>query len=253
VFVVTGGGSGIGRALAHSLALRGKEVLVIGRRHEPLVETAAFSPLISLLCADVASTKGRSIIMEHLKKTPEITGLINNAGTIEPIISLDRISEEDWQQALAINLTAPLFLSQQLLDKLTDGRVLNMGSATAYLPIEAWASYCVSKSALSMLTRCWQLESKKTAFASVMPGIIDTNMQLIIRESENGSEKDRTFYKTLQRENRLVKTEVAAAFLTWLLLDISVKEYTSKEWDIYDASHHPAWLVSPHIVPHWDI
>lgn len=66
MFVVTGGGSGIGRALTHSLAMRGKKVLIIGRRLDALTETASFSPLISVCCADITSQSGRQDILAHL-------------------------------------------------------------------------------------------------------------------------------------------------------------------------------------------
>jgi benzil reductase ((S)-benzoin forming) len=83
VFIVTGGGSGIGRALAHALAVRNKPVLIIGRREEFLIDTASFSPLISYLCADVSTDQGRKFILNHLNSVQLIDGLIHNAGTID--------------------------------------------------------------------------------------------------------------------------------------------------------------------------
>jgi benzil reductase ((S)-benzoin forming) len=62
------------------------------------------------------------------------------------------------------------------------------------------------------------------------------------------SEKN-DFFKRLKREHRLLSPETVAAFLCWLLLDTQTKEYVAKEWDIYDASHHSAWLVPPCSVP----
>jgi NAD(P)-dependent dehydrogenase (short-subunit alcohol dehydrogenase family) len=254
VFVITGGGSGIGRALAHALANRNKKVLVIGRRAHLLQETAKASPLITPFCADVSTREGRISIIEYLAPTKAIEGLVHNAGLIEPIVPIDMIDEASWQQVMAVNVEAPLFLTQHLRDKLTKGRLLTMGSAVAYFPVIGWSAYCVSKAALSMLTRCWQLECSEMATASVMPGIIDTPMQAQVRQASPSSmEPDKLdFYHRLKKEGRLVSPETVALFLCWLLLDIDKTTYVSKEWDIYDETHHHAWLKPPYTVPAWE-
>lgn len=248
MYIVTGGGSGIGRELAHALASRGKDVLIIGRRKQALIETAS-SPHITYLVADVSTSSGRQCIYEYLKNTPTLEGLIHNAGVVEPMVAVTAIDEIDWRQVMATNLEAPLFITQLLREKLTGGRVLNMGSGAAYFPIAGWVAYCVSKAGLSMLTRCWQLECKDMAVASVMPGIIDTDMQAKIRHASHMEADKQNFFKQLYETHRLLKPATVALFLCWLLLDIDQEAYVSKEWDIYDKTHHHAWLIPPHTVP----
>lgn len=252
MYIITGGGSGIGRALAHALVQRGKSVLIVGRREASLQETAASSSLIDYVCADVSNASGLDKITEHCAALPRIDGLINNAGTLEPIGSVKNITAQDWQQAFNTNLNPALFLSQKLYDKLSQGRVLNISSGAAHFAIKGWAAYCVSKAALSMLTRCFQEESDSVAFASVMPGIIDTNMQAMARSDKNMDPYQHHFYNKLKQDNRLISVETVAAFLSWLLLDIDKQDYVAKEWDIYDVSHHKHWLKPPHQVLHWD-
>lgn len=252
MFIITGGGSGIGKALALALAKRGKSVLIVGRREHLLQETVSLSSLINYLCADVSSGEGIQSIKKFVDKTPHIEGLINNAGSLKPVVALKDMKIEEWHQTLKTNLDAPLFLSQMLLDKLTNGRVLNIGSGAAYFAIKGWAAYCVSKAALAMLTQCWQLESSSVAFASVKPGIIDTDMQALAREGSNMDPEHVAFYRRLKENHRLVATETLAEFLTWLLLDIDQDTYVSQEWDIYDTAHHADWLRPPHQVLHWD-
>ena len=249
MFVVTGGGSGIGRALAVALAARGKSVLIVGRHEGGLVETTLFSPLIDYFCADLSVPEGRQALKTRLQDVPSIHGLIHNAGIIEPIVPASDIDDASWHQCMATNVDAPLFLTQLLLAKLVNGRVLNISSGAAHFPVVGWTAYCVSKAALSMLTRCWQLESTQTAFASVMPGIIDTDMQAQIRASTDMNPEKTAFFKRLKDENRLLTPETVAVFLCWLLLDIDTPEYVSKEWDIYDTRHHSAWLIPPNSVP----
>jgi benzil reductase ((S)-benzoin forming) len=252
VIVITGGGSGIGRALAFSLVKRNQSVLIIGRREKLLHETATFSTNIRYFCADVSTQEGLESIKNHLHDTPHIKALVNNAGTLSPLALMRDIEPQSWQHTLNTNLNPALFLPQMLYDKLVNGRVLNIGSGAAYFAIKGWAAYCVSKAALSMLTNCWQAESDSVAFANVMPGIIDTKMQVLARSNVNPDPHQTNFYKRLKDHNRLVSPETVAEFLAWLLLDIEKKMYISKEWDIYDTNHHEAWLKPPHQVLHWD-
>ena len=252
MFVVTGGGSGIGQALAHALAARNKTVLIVGRREASLIQTAAFSSLIDYVCADVSTHEGRQAIMDKLSEEVTLDGLVHNAGIIDPISPLARLDEAAWRQVMATNVDAPLFLSQLLLDKLVNGRVLHISSGAAHFPVAGWGAYCTSKAALSMLTRCWQLESERVAFASVMPGIIDTNMQAQIRQASCMDPEKLDFFKALKQERQLLSAATVASFLCWLLLDSDKALYVSKEWDIYDKTHHPEWLVSPHSVPSWE-
>lgn len=252
MFVVTGGGSGIGQALATALAMRGRSVLIVGRREQALVETASVSPLIQYFCADLAVSAERQRLVTYLNQVPKLDGLIHNAGVIEPLSPLSDVSESAWHHCLATNLDAPLFLTQALIPKLTHSRVLHIGSGAAYFPVASWAPYCVSKAALSMLTRCWQLECENIAFASVMPGIIDTNMQTMIRASETMQPQKHAFFMQLKQNQQLLTPETVAVFLCWLLLELDAIEYATREWDIYDKSHHHAWLVAPHVVPEFE-
>ncbi|MDF1757257.1 MAG: SDR family NAD(P)-dependent oxidoreductase [Legionellaceae bacterium] len=252
MYILTGGGSGLGRCLASSLANRGQDVLIVGRHKERLMDVANISERIHFYCADITKSKDRSKIISLMTDRNKINGLINCAGVIRPIEPIVNISEENWRSCMATNLDAPLFLSQGLKDKLQNGRILNIGSAVAYFPVVGWSAYCVSKAGLSMLTKCWQIEDNSVAMASVMPGIIDTDMQREIRESNFMEAEKRDYFLRLQKEKKLLKPEVVASFLTWLLLDIDRETYISQEWDIYDKSHHSKWLNSPHIVPDID-
>lgn len=252
MFIITGGGSGIGRALAIALAQRGQSVIITGRRVEALQQTAAQDDHISYIQADVSHEEGRDVLIDYLGRFKQFSGLIHNAGTIDPIASMTDITLTQFRQAMATNVEAPLRLSQTLLPKLNGGRVLHIGSGAAYFPVKGWATYCTSKAALSMLTQSWQLECSDPAFASVMPGIIDTPMQAEIRQSSVMDPDKLSFFKELKDSNRLLSPSTVALFLTWLLLDVDANTYVSKEWDIYDEIHHRHWLKTPHQVPKFE-
>jgi benzil reductase ((S)-benzoin forming) len=249
LFIVTGGGSGIGKALAVELAHRGEVVLIVGRRQSILDEVASMSSSISSLQADVSTEEGRALVENQVAKVPRIKALVHNAGTVEPFARLGEIQTKDWLQAFATNVEPALFLTQQLSSKLIGGRVLNISSGAIYYPIPGCATYCATKAALSMLTKCWQLEEQRFLTTSVLPGISDTAMFASIRHSDLLPTTNSDFYKQLYDNQRIIKPEVVALFLSWLLIDCNADDYQSKEWDIYDTTHHNEWLKPPHTVP----
>ena len=249
MFVITGGGSGLGRALALELAKRKQSVLIVGRNEQALQDTAQHAELIEYCCADVSVASGRALITQTLAQYTQILGLIHNAGIIDPIQSMSQITEKAWRTCMATNLEAPLFLTQALLPRLTDARVLHIGSGAAYFPIKGWSAYCTSKAALAMLTRSWQLEEPSMLVTSVMPGIIDTAMQSTIRYAQCMDPEKHTFFCDLKASERLLSPETVAVFLAWLLLEVSPEQYVAQEWDIYDTSHHASWLRPPCRVP----
>jgi benzil reductase ((S)-benzoin forming) len=252
MFIITGGSRGIGAALAASLAQAKQTVLIIGRSEATLQAVAEASTHIQCLCADVASKEGRDSIKNHLKNTSKIKGLIHNAGMIEPIQSIKTLPEKAWRDIMTTNLDAPFLLTQALHTQLIGGRVLHIGSAVAYFPVQGWTPYCVSKAGLAMLTQCLQLECPEIATASVMPGIVATHMQATIRASDDQAPDKRQFFQDLKDKQQLITPETVASFLTWLLLKTEQSRYIAKEWDIYDTSHHVEWLKNPHRVPTWD-
>ncbi|MCC5792206.1 MAG: SDR family NAD(P)-dependent oxidoreductase [Legionellaceae bacterium] len=252
MYLITGGGSGIGQALAWALADRNKAVLIVGRREQALRETAEHRPTIRYCVADVAQAVGRQKLLSELQHCTALDALVNNAGIIEPIAPLAEIGEAEWQRLMATNVDAPLFLTQALLPKLRQGRVLQMGSGAAYFPVVGWGAYCSSKAALSIITRVWQAECPDMAIASVMPGIIDTAMQATIRHSGAMATDKQAFFTDLKEKGQLLDCDTVAAFLCWLLLDTPLERFRSQEWDIYDREHHRHWLVPPHRLVHWE-
>lgn len=251
MFIISGGGSGIGKALALALAERGKKVLIIGRRESLLREVSSKYLSIDYFSADLSRAEDREAIAEFLENEPSITALINNAGIIDPMLPLKNMGLSDWRKVMATNVEAPLFLTQKLFSKLKGGRVLNIGSGLAHFPAAGLSAYCVSKAALNMLTGCWQLETQEVAISSVMPGIVETHMQDLLRTTREIDQKSHQFYNQLKNMNQLVSAETVAAFLCWLLLDLPVEQYVAEEWDIYDQKHHSSWLTPPHKVPNW--
>ena len=251
MFIITGGGSGIGRALALELAKLGKKVLIVGRDLQKLEAVTSENSNIKSLRADVATVDGRNIVKDFVQEQL-VEGLVHNAGVIQPIAPITEIEIADWHKCMATNLDAPLFLTQALLQNLTGGRVLHIGSGAAHFSVTGWTAYCVSKAALFRLTESWQMEVDSISVSSVKPGIIDTAMQKEIREADNMAPNKQDFFLRLHAENKLISPEVVASFLAWLLLEVDKEQYVATEWDIYDGSHHKAWLPEGEVVPEID-
>lgn len=231
--IVTGGGTGIGRALARALAARGLQVVIVGRREQPLEETRAVAPqAIHAVAADVTRREGRAAVVNALPAGARLRCLVHNAGVVTPIGPLSEVEEGAWRDTMAINLDAPLFLTQALLEPLRGGRSLHISSGAAHHPYRGWGAYCTSKAGLYMLYQVLrtELEPFNIGVGSVRPGVVDTPMQELIRGQTAERFPDVQRFLDLKREGRLIEPEPLAQFLCWLLLDCDAQTYSQKEW-----------------------
>lgn len=242
--VITGGGSGLGQALAWEFAQLNFQVYIIGRRSIVLTETQSrFPEHIHIIVADVSSQTGRQLISEELKNINHIDYLIHNAGTVEPISPLAEINEQQLQQTLATNCLGPLFLTQLLLPKLKNSRILHTSSLWAHQAASNFGSYCISKAAFYMSKEVLNLELSNSGilFGSASPGIVDTPMQETMRKSEKSGMLKKYFIQSKEQAH-IIAPKVSAKFFRYLLLETTAAEFTQGEWYIYDIKHHKHWL-----------
>lgn len=246
-YVITGGGSGIGQALSWKLAEQGANVIIVGRREAALKKTRlCFPEKITAISADLSQESGRKKVVTTLQtlKINKIEALIHGAGIVQPIAPLTEISLDAWRLIQAINVEAPLFLTQQLLPQLVNGKVLIISTQVAHVAQPCLGAYCVSKAAAYMLSQCfnadWQALNIHTT--TMTPGIVDTSMFADIVASSSIPEANRQFYQQVIEKNIWIKPEVAACFIQWLLCSLDATTFSSKEWDIYDTQHHGQWV-----------
>ncbi|MCW2916170.1 MAG: ketoreductase [Actinomycetia bacterium] len=175
--LITGGGTGIGRATARQFAAAGAEVLIIGRTAERLAETAKEHPRIRTFVADVASPDApAAIVAAALDAFGRIDVLVNNAAITRPA-PLGAIDRKVAEEQLATNLLAPVFLTQHALPHLEDGGTIV--NVTSNPPHYGWANnsiYGSTKVALDFLTHTWAVElaHRGIRVVSVAPGITAT-------------------------------------------------------------------------------
>ncbi|WP_169948124.1 SDR family NAD(P)-dependent oxidoreductase [Microbispora sp. H11081] len=160
VVVVTGAGSGIGRAAALAFARAGAQVLGVGRRAHALEETARQHPGVAVLAADLrAADAPETIVRTAADRWGRVDVLVNNAGatTIMPLAETTAARVTDL---FDLNVTAPSLLARAALPHLreTRGSIVNISSTYGHRPLPGGAHYAASKAAIEQLTRSWALE-----------------------------------------------------------------------------------------------
>lgn len=167
VALVTGAGSGIGRAVAVGFAADGFAVVLAGRRTEALAETASSITTDSLVqptdVSDVASVDALFAAIDE--RFGRLDLLFNNAGVGAPAVPLDELSLEHWRRAVDTNLTGSFLCAQRAMGMMKrqvppGGRIINNGSISAHTPRPDSAPYTATKHAITGLTKSIALDGR---------------------------------------------------------------------------------------------
>lgn len=234
IALITGAGSGIGRALSIELSKNFDcRILAIGRRKEPLQETAArCAGSCEIVSADLSLAEGRNKIVSALGDR-HLDYLVQNAAILQPVQSLMEIASNDWQKHLDINLSGPLFLTQLLVQNLIGGRILHISSGAAHSAYAGWGAYCTSKAAFYMLHQVLkeELAAQQIAVGSVRPGVVQTPMQQRVRESDPMAFPQLERFQQLHEQRKLADPAEVAIFLANLLANTSKEKFMAREYD----------------------
>ncbi len=187
VAVVTGASRGIGRALAVGLGAAGASVVAAARDLEACEATAAEIEAIggSALAwrADIADRSSHEpLVAAAVEHFGRLDVLVNNAGLLRPHLTT-RVSEEELDQLLAVNLKGPLFLSVAALEALAasgHGSIVNVGALGATQPMEGIGAYCATKAAMANWTTTMAREwaARNVRVNVLVPGSVATDMIL---------------------------------------------------------------------------
>lgn len=228
VCLVTGGGSGIGRATCRLFAEEGAILAIADRNGQAAEETAASCPAGDhpplTLTVDVARAADvRRMIDETVRRFGRLDVLVNNAGYGIPG-SVVETEEDDWNALMAVNVNG-VFLGCKyaipVMAKQSGGAIVNVASVVATVGITNRAAYCASKGAVAALTRAMALDHvhQNIRINAVAPGTIHSPyFDDILARSENADEVLRGL-KERQAMNRLGQPEEIAAGMLFLASD----------------------------------
>jgi NAD(P)-dependent dehydrogenase (short-subunit alcohol dehydrogenase family) len=234
ISLVTGAGSGIGRAVSLALQSAGYSVVLAGRRAEPLERTAASAsePGGRMLPVPTDVTSPDSV-RALFAKTRETFGrldvLFNNAGTNAPAIALEDLPYEQWLRVVSVNLTGAFLCAQEAIKLMKvqrpqGGRIINNGSISAHSPRPDSAPYTATKHAITGLTKSISLDGRRHNIACGQIDIGNAATEMTERMTAGVAQAD----GTVAAEPRIDVRHVADAvlYMANLPLDANVQFLT---------------------------
>jgi len=233
VAVVTGAGSGIGKAAALALLKDGYHVGLVGRRREMLEKTAAESGAKDralVLPADITQPENVHSVFAKLKdQWGRLDVLFNNAGMGAPAVPMEELPLETWKAVVDINLNAMFYCTQEAIRimKAQDpkgGRIINNGSISAHAPRPMSVAYTSTKHAVTGLTKCISLDGRKNDITASQIDIGNALTELAARMAKGVPQAD----GSVKPEPLMDVAHVGAAVLHManLPLDVNVQFMT---------------------------
>jgi len=226
--VVTGGGSGIGAAVAKRLLADGLRVTLMGRSQERLQAQQAALGDVAVQVCDVADEDG---VTDAFAAVGDVDVLVNNAGQVETA-PLARTSLELWQRLLTVNLTGTFLCSRAVLPGMLarrNGRIVNIASTAALKGYAYVAAYCAAKHGVLGLTRSLALEvaAKGVTVNAVCPGYTETDIVAsavsnIVAKTGRTPEQALGELAKANPQGRLTQPDEVADTVAWLVHNAAV-------------------------------
>lgn len=226
VFIISGASKGIGAAVAHWLGAHGAALALLARSEDGLLRTAQAAEAAGgqalILPADVSKEGAcAAAVRKTLTHFGRLDGLVNNAGTIDPLVMTVDAPSSAWRYNLEVNFFAALHLARAAMPHLKTyhGRIVNVSSGASERPVAGAGPYCVSKAALNQLTRVLALEEPDVTVVAVRPGVVDTDMQDRLRQRGPRvmPPAQSRYYLELKSRGRLLPPAFPARSIAWLV------------------------------------
>lgn len=217
--IITGSSSGIGKACTTFFLSKNYTVIGISRTNNKVHKNFHFIQCDLSQVEDLEKLNFKNLI-DH---ESEII-LINNAGTLGEIKHFDHLKLSHFENLNNLNILAPQYLITLLFSSFSSEKIIaivNISSGAAKRPIASWGAYCSSKAALDMYSETLLIEFKEkninTKIYSVAPGVVDTNMQNMIRATSKQDFSEVDNFISLKSDNKLRDPENVATMLYELI------------------------------------
>ena len=230
LFIVTGTSSGLGLSFVETLLERNSIVYSISRKETQVLKNLKEKGNFFHYNCDVTNETKLLVILGELFTVISNTKfrsivLINNAGTINPIGNVGTNNYESLSKSIDTNIKAPILISEFFIKELQNldipKYILNISSGAGRKPYAGWATYCAAKAGLDLFTKCigveQEEESNPVKVISVAPGVVDTNMQVTIRETPKEIFSSVTRFVDLKNNEQLLSPKFVAEKLLDLL------------------------------------
>uniref|UniRef100_A0A7V5CUG7 SDR family NAD(P)-dependent oxidoreductase n=1 Tax=Acidobacterium capsulatum TaxID=33075 RepID=A0A7V5CUG7_9BACT len=180
--LITGGGSGIGRALAEAFHREGNQVIIAGRRKSVLDETTAANPGMASMVLDIESKEAvKKFAAEIVQKFPKLNVVLNNAGIMQVENFKEAADEATAESIININLLGTIRLTSALLPHLLQqpkATVLTVSSGLAFVPLAMTPAYCATKAAVHSWSQSlrYQLKNTSVGVIEIIPPYVQTEL-----------------------------------------------------------------------------
>ncbi|MFC7047735.1 SDR family NAD(P)-dependent oxidoreductase [Emcibacter nanhaiensis] len=229
--VITGGGRGIGAAIADALAAEGAKLTLLGRNEEVLKAKAETLPAALPLSCDVTDQAAvEAVIAQAREAHGPVDILVNNAGAAHPAPFM-KTSSEQLQSMLDVNLMGPWYCIQAVLPEMQErdsGRIVNIASTAALIGYKYVTAYAAAKHAVQGMTRSLALElaGRNITINSVCPGFTETDIAFDAIEnimSKTGRSREEAIAELAKHnpQKRFIQPEEVASAVLWLCEDIN--------------------------------
>lgn len=195
--LVTGGGTGIGRAIAMAFAREGAKVAVAGRRGDKLAEVVGAMQKqggegLAIVCDVTKSNDVQRAVAETSAKFGGMNVLVNNAGALHAA-TVEGTSEAEWDRLMTVNMKGPFLMSKAALPafrKAGGGAIVNVGSLLGLVAMKDRAAYCASKGGVTLLTKAMAVDHghENIRVNCICPSLVETELvQGLFSAGEQGA------------------------------------------------------------------